>query len=131
MNWRKLATELALVEGRITARGAAIVADELLAEGAVDKDEAEFLVQLKRAAINAPPEFDRLVHEVMRQVVLHDGVISAAEAYWLRRTIFADQVVSPFELRFLEQLRHEARSVSPEFEELYRDCLYSPEFSRR
>lgn len=130
MDWRKLANNLALVDGRITARRAAVIADELLAEGAVDKDEAEFLVNLKRAAVSAPPEFDRLVHEVMRQVVLMDGVISAAEAHWLRRTIFADQVVSPFERHFLEELRRAARSVSPEFEALYRDCLYSPEFSR-
>ena len=131
MDWRKLASDLALVDGTLTPRRAAVIADELLAEGAVDKDEAAFLVALKRAAVAAPPEFDRLVYEVIRQVVLQDGVINAAEAHWLRRTIFADQVISAFELRFLEDLRREARSVSPEFEALYRDCHYSPEFSRK
>ena len=74
MDWRKLASDLALVDGALTPRRAAVIADELLAEGAVDQDEAAFLVALKRAAVAAPAEFDRLVYEVIRQVVLQDGV---------------------------------------------------------
>ena len=130
MDWRKLALDLALVDGKITARTATIMEREILADRGVDHEEAEFLVKLRRAAAAAPPQFDRLVYEVMKQIVLTDGVISDAEARWLRRTIFADHVVSAAELRLLDDLRREARAVGPEFEALYRDCHHSPEFSR-
>ncbi len=130
MDWRKLAYDLALSDGKVGEPEATLIEEAIRLAGAVGKDELEFLVKLKRAAEKVPRRFDRLVYDVMKRVVLLDGIINAAETHWLRRTVFADRVVSAIELECLEALRNEAKAICPEFEALYRDCTSSPEFSR-
>ena len=123
MDWRGFAKSLLLDGGRITEREAALLRRAILADRVVDREEAEFLIDLKRSASAVHPDFDRFLYEVLKRAVLRDGTVSDDEARWLRTFIQADRQVTPVERQFLEELRAQARSTGPEFERLCRECL--------
>lgn len=123
MNWRTLAKALILHDGWIQSREAAILKQEILADRVVDKEELAFLLELQREARGAVAEFEEFVLDVLKKVILADGIIGADEVRWLRKVILSDQVVSPAEVRLLKTLKEQARSISPEFEALYRELI--------
>ncbi len=122
MDWPAFAKKLILADQRVGELETAILRRAVLADGKVDREEVEFLVALKREAVSVHPDFDRLLFDTLKRVGLADGVISDAEARWLRKTLFADRQATPAEVAFLTDLRRAAKSVSPEFEALYKDC---------
>jgi uncharacterized tellurite resistance protein B-like protein len=122
MNWRDFAKKLLLADGRITEHETAMVQRAILKDRKVDREEVEFLVELKREATMAPPEFDAFLLRVLKSVVMADGVITDAEARWLRKILFADNQVVKAETKFIEDLHREAKSVGKEFEQLWKDC---------
>jgi hypothetical protein len=130
MNWRKLARELILGDGTINAREAQLLRREILADHQVDRAEAEFLIDLKRSARAVHPDFDHLVGQVLKRLVLRDGVVADSEALWLRRLLLADDRISAEEAKFLEELRGEARAVGKEFEALCQESKRVRELSR-
>jgi hypothetical protein len=123
MNWPAFAKRLLLDDGRITQREAQLIKRAILADHVVDRAEVEFLVDLKRSAREVHPDFDSFLFEVLRRAVLRDGVVSDAEARWLRGLFRADGKVSAEEAQFLRDLKQQAKSVGPEFEQLCRDYL--------
>ena len=131
MDWHRLARSLVLGDGVINEREALILRREMLSDRVVDRPEAEFLLELKRSARAVAPAFDQLFRQVVKKVVLRDGAIGDAEALWLRRLLLADNKLSAEEVRLLEELRAEARSVGQEFQALCRDCSRSPDVVRR
>ena len=122
MNWIALAKRLLLSDGRISVLETALLREAMMSDGIIDRKELEFLVSLKTEAVSVPPQFDELLFDVLKRIVLSDGMISDNEARWLRKLIFADNQVVLQEARFIEQLRDAATTYGPEFEELYQDC---------
>jgi len=122
MNWPAFAKKLLLDDGRISERETELLRRAILADGVVDKEEVAFLVDLKRSAASVHPDFDTFLFSVLEKIILADGVISDEEARWLRKILFADKQTTPGEVEFVQELRRKAKSVGPEFEELYRDC---------
>jgi hypothetical protein len=55
--------------------------------------------------------------------MLADGSISASEAKWLRKMIFADGSMDEDEKKLMQDLKAGARDVSPEFQKLYDECM--------
>jgi hypothetical protein len=125
MNWPAFVKKLLLDNGRLNQREAELLKRAILADRTVDREEAAFLVDLKRSAQVVHPDFDHFLFEVLRRVVLRDGVISDQEARWLRDLIVRDGKLSPAEVLFLADLKAQARTTGPEFQRLCDECLVS------
>jgi hypothetical protein len=123
MNWPGFVKKLLLDNKRLNQREADLLKRAMLADHTVDREEAAFLVDLKRSAEWVHPDFDRFLFEVLRRVVLRDGAISDQEALWLRGLIVRDGKLSAPEAVFLADLKAQAKSTGPEFDRLYRTCL--------
>jgi len=122
-DWRKLAKSLALADGRIDEKETKIIKDELLADGAISKSELEFILDIRNSADSCVQSFHNFVHSVVKKVILADGDISAKEAAWLKKYLFADGKLDEGEKKLLQDLKTEAKAVSPEFKALYDECM--------
>ncbi len=128
-DWRKLAINAILADGKIDDTEVKVLKKELYADGKIDRDEVDFLVQLRNSAQKKakgeplPASFEKLFFAAVESNVLADGVIDAAEAKWLQALIFADKKVDDNEKKFLMKLKKGAKSTSPEFDALYEKCL--------
>jgi len=119
-DWKKLAKQLILADGYIEERETDIIKAEILADGVVNKSEAEFLIDLRRSAPKAVQKFHSFVFDVVKKAILADGVISAPETAWLERFILADGKVDEMEKAFLLDLKKSAKGTCAEFEALLR-----------
>jgi hypothetical protein len=117
-DWKKVAKALALADGYIEEKETEILRREILADGVVNKSEAEFLVDLRKSAPKAVARFHQFVFEVVKQALLADGNVSAAEAAWLQKFVLADGKVDDLEKQFLRDLKAAAKKTSPEFDAL-------------
>jgi hypothetical protein len=122
-DWRRLARELLLADGKIDERESAVVRRELFADHKLDDLEIEFLLDLKKGATGVSPAFNRLVLDAIKQHLLEDGVITPAEATWLRRWVLADGKVIPPVKQLLQELKTRAKKTCPEFDALYQKCM--------
>ena len=131
--WRKLALALTLSDGKIDDNEVRILRKALWADGEIDKEEVNFLIELrnkaqekakaKKVAVN--PNFEKLFFKAIREHVLLDGKIDANEAHWLAKMLFADGRIDDNEKRFLTRLKKEATKTSPAFDALYAKCMKS------
>jgi hypothetical protein len=119
-DWKKLAKKLILADGYIEERETDIIKAEILADGVVNKTEAEFLIDLRSSAPKAVEKFHLFVFEVVKKAILADGDITAAEAAWLEKFLLADGKVDNLEKAFLKDLKASAKRTSPEFDALVR-----------
>ena len=117
-DWKKLTKALVLADGQIADREAEIIQRELLADGVINKGEAEFLIDLRNSARKAPQKFHLFVFEVVKKALLADGDITSAEAAWLQKFILTDGKVDELEKALLRELKAGAKKTSPEFEAL-------------
>ena len=117
-DWKSLARDLVLADGYIERKETELIKRHILADRAVSKDEAEFLVELRRAAPKAAVEFHQFVFEVVKKAVLADGEITAAEAAWLKGFLIADRQADELERQLLRDLKAAAKKTSPEFDAL-------------
>ena len=124
-NWRNLCKAALLADGQIDEREVNIIRKEFFADGRIDRTELEFLLEVRREAEAAVPSFQKLLFEAIRNVILRDGSIDAAEAAWLRSWIFADGKVDADEKHWLKELKLLADKVCPEFMALYNECMAS------
>jgi hypothetical protein len=122
-DWKKVAKVAILGDGRIDTREVNILRDSLFADGSINKSELEFLQEIRLECKTSVKAFSDLFIEAVKNHLLADGTIDAAEAQWLRKTILADGQVDELEKKLLETLKSEARSTSPEFDALYAECL--------
>jgi hypothetical protein len=128
-DWRKLSLALVLADGVIDEAEVKILRKELFADGKIDREEREFLVELRNTAqkkakgAELHPKFEKLFFEAIEQNVLADGEIDAREAAWLREMLFADKVIDANEKKFLARLKKGARKTSPAFDRLYEECM--------
>jgi uncharacterized tellurite resistance protein B-like protein len=122
-NWRKLAAAALLADGRIDDTETRIIRKELFADQKIDKEELEFLNELRNKAKKVASGFTKLFLDGVKNHMLADGVIDDAEARWLRKSIFADGKVDADEVKLLKDLKRAAKKVSKEFDKLYNQCV--------
>jgi hypothetical protein len=112
-----------LADGRVDDDDVEALCRELYDDGTIGQAEVELFVALRNEARAVCPAFEELFFEVLKLHVLADGAIDAGEAAWLRQALLADGRVDEREKQLLRELRQEARHVSPEFEQLYDECV--------
>ena len=130
-DFRKLALETILADGEIDDAEVRVLQKELWADDKIDAKEVEFLIELrniaqkkakaKKEAVN--PKFETLFFKAIEQNVLRDGKISNKEAGWLRKMLFADGKIDDNEKKFLSRVKKSATKTSPDFDQLYQECL--------
>ena len=122
-DWRKLAKALALADGRIDTKETQIIKDAIWSDGKLDKSELEFLLDIKKSASGVVREFNTMLFSALKAAVLADGDISASEAGWLRKFLYADGKIDDDEKKFLQDLKSSATATSPEFDALYKQAV--------
>jgi len=114
-DWRKLARDLALADGKITDRETTILRRELLADRKIDHDEFQFVLELRREAQAVSPAFKEFFFHLLKKFVVRDGTVNDAEARSIRQWLAVNGKFGPEERAFLEEVRKECRLVGNEF----------------
>ncbi|MEI7685312.1 MAG: hypothetical protein WCL32_09815 [Planctomycetota bacterium] len=112
-----------LAAGRIEDSEVAVLRQNFYADGAIDRDEAEFLIDLRSGAATVCLSFEEMMFQAIKDNVLIDGAIDAEKAIWLRRTLFANDRIGMRERQLLWELITEARWTSQEFDALYLEFM--------
>jgi hypothetical protein len=95
--------------------------------GTVGRPGADFLVELHKRVQHPNPGFEHLYYRAIKDHVLVDGRVDAAETAWLREVLLAAGTIKDEERKFLHELRGEAQKLSPEFETLFREAMKLPQ----
>jgi len=119
---RKLGTDL-LANGKVEGNELETLRQELYADGKIDRQEAEFLVQLHKQVQRVTPAFEKFFFQALKDHLLAAGTLGAGETDWLRRMVFSGGTVSDLQLKFLRELKGEARQVSPQFQALFDEVM--------
>jgi hypothetical protein len=119
-DWKKTAKTFLLADGGIDAREVNVLRKELFADGKVDEIEMDFLLELKRDAQRLVPEFHFLVIEALKSCCLAGDAIKPGSASLLRRWLVAGKI-GYVEKRYLDDLKAAAKSVPPDFEQMYKE----------
>lgn len=130
-DWRKLAMEALVADGQIDDNEVKLLQRVLWEDGKIDAKEVQFLIELRNTAqkkakakkLTLNPKFETLFFKAIEENVLRDGQISAKEADWLRKMLFADRKIDDNEKKFLNRVKKAATKTSPAFERLYQECV--------
>jgi uncharacterized membrane protein YebE (DUF533 family) len=128
-DWRKLAVAAILADGQIDDNEVKILKKELYEDGKIDKEEVQFLIDLRNHAQKKAmggelsAAFEKFFFKAIEDNVLADGTIDAKEANWLRSMLFADGKIDANEKKFLKRLKEKATSTSKPFDALYDECM--------
>jgi len=113
-------------EGQVDSPRLEALRQMVYAGGKVNREKADYLVALHKRVRARTPAFEQFFYQAIKDHILADGRITAGETEWLRQMLFHDGKIDDHERKFLTQLRGEAKEVSPEFEELFRECMKQP-----
>lgn len=128
-DFRKLAVELCLADGKIDESEVKVIKKALYEDGKIQQKEVEFLIELRGLAqkkakgASLTPAFENFFFKALQDSVLDNGYISPKEATLLRKAIFADGKVEDSEKRFMKRLKNAATKTSPQFERLYDEVV--------
>lgn len=123
-DWRTLALNLTLADGKIDDSEVRVLRKALYADGKIDSEEVKFLVELRdmaqkkaraaKAEINS--KFESFFFAALQANVLKNDKISRNETDWLKAMVFADGKVDANERKFLLKLKKAAKDRAPEFD---------------
>ncbi len=128
-DFRRLAIGALLADGILDDAEVKVIKKELFADGKIDRKEVEFLIELRTEAqkrAKGQPlskSFETMFFKAMEENVLDNGIISAREAGWLRKTLFADGKVDDSEKAFLKKLKKSATKTASQFDKLCEEVL--------
>jgi hypothetical protein len=114
-----------LTRGVIDERELETICRSLYGEGKIDKPVIEFLVLLRNDARMVCSAFDEFFFEALKHHVLSDGAVDPQEAAWLRQVLLAHGRIDARKQQFLLDVKKQARQISPEFEQLFQQCMKS------
>ena len=112
-DWRNLAKQALLADGKIDDAEVKILSKILYADGVIDKEEVEFLIELRNEAKESTPAFTKFFFKAIKDNVLADGSIDVEEAGWLRKMLFADGKIDADEKEFLKALEERGDGDEP------------------
>lgn len=125
-DFRTLAKDLCLADGKIDDTETKILKKHLYADGKIDQTELEFLIALRSDAQKkggCGASFESFFMKAAYDAILGNGIISNAEAKLLRKAIFADGKVEDDERRLMKKLKGAARKTAPAFNRLYKEVV--------
>jgi hypothetical protein len=112
--------------GRVEGHEIRLLHDLLYADGKIDRDEANFLVEVHKRVQHRTHGFEQFFYNTIKDHVLADGRVGAGETAWLREVIFRDDTLEDEERKFLQELKGEAKEVSSEFEAFFSEAMKHP-----
>jgi hypothetical protein len=130
-DWRKVAMAAILADGQVDEAEVKVLQKELKGpSGKIEREGVKFLLELRETAQKKAKAkngslnevFEKFFFKVLTDNVLKDGKIDATEAGWLRTNLFADKQIDDREWAFLTTISKKAKSKSPAFETLVKDC---------
>ena len=125
-DFRTLAKDLCLADGKIDDAETKILKKHLYADGKIDQSELEFLIALRSDAQKkrgCGASFESFFMKAVYDSILGNGIISNAEAKLLRKAIYADGKVEDDERRLVKRLKAAARKTAPAFDRLYKEVV--------
>jgi hypothetical protein len=122
---RELQTEL-LQDGKITDQEVEVIRGYLRDRGSLDMEDVKFLVELLNDAREVSPAFDAIFFPALKDVILADGRVGLDEQFYLLKMLYSDGNVRECEKQFLQELRREAKEITPEFEALCKEAFRAP-----
>src|SRR5438876_6151528 len=122
--------QIILAKGTVGGDELEVLRRELYASGKIDREEADFLVELHKRVQHLTPAFEQFFYQAIKDHILAHGRVDAEEAAWLRRMLFADGRLEDEERKFLHELKGEAKQVSREFEALFGESMEQPQEQR-
>jgi len=115
-----------MTTGKVNKAELEILHQALYAHGGIDRQGADFLVELHKRVQHVTPAFEHFFYQTIKEHILAHGRINAEETAWLRRMLFADGRIDDAERKFLHELKGEAKQVSGEFDLLFDDSMKQP-----
>ena len=112
-----------LAKGRIDGAELEALRRQVYAKDKIERQEADYLVELHKRVQHMTPAFEQFFYQAIKGHILAHGRIDAEEAAWLRQMLFADGKIKDEERKFLNELKGEAKKVSPEFDTLFAECM--------
>ena len=119
-----------LAKGKVDSHELEVLREQLYAQGRIDRQQADFLVELHKRVQHMTPAFEHFFYQAIKSHILAHGRIDAEETIWLRRMLFADGAIDDEERRFLHELKGEAKQVSREFDVLFEESMKEPQEQR-
>ena len=119
-----------LATGKVDTPELDMLRQELHVHGMIDRQEADFLVELHKRVQHLSPAFEQFFYQAIKVHILAQGRINGEETAWLQRMLFADGKFDDEERKFLHELKGEARQVSPEFDVLFGESMKQPSEQR-
>jgi hypothetical protein len=114
-----------LTKGRVNGAELEVLRREIYNNGKVDRQKADFLVELHKR-VQITPAFNQFFYKALKDHILADGRIDAAETAWLRQVLLADGKIDDEERKLLHELKGEAQQASEEFAGLFKECMKQP-----
>jgi uncharacterized tellurite resistance protein B-like protein len=127
-DWRKLALEAILADGKVDEVEVKVLKKELTVDGKIDRDGVKFLNELRNLAQKKAktdelaPAFEKLFFKAIEDSVLVEGKVATKDANWLRSLLYADNKIDAAELKFLAKLKKGLTGPSPAFDKLYEEA---------
>ena len=115
-----------MAAGKVNQPELEILRRELYAGGGIDRQGADFLIELHKRVQHRTPAFDHFFYRAIKDHILAHGRISAEETSWLRRMLFADGKIDDQGRKFLHELNGEAKEISYEFASLFGESMKQP-----
>ena len=115
-----------MAKGKVNSPELEVLGQQLYADGKIDRQRADFLVELYKRVQHRTPAFEQFFYKAIKDHILANGRIDAAEAAWLRQMVFTDGKIADEERKFLHELKGEAKNVSQDFEMLFAESMKQP-----
>jgi hypothetical protein len=128
-DWKKLALNAILADGTIDETEVKILKKELYADGKIDKQEFEWLMELRATAQKKAkgqdlhPAFEKLFFDVLQHRVVNNGVINKDGVNTLRAALFADKKIDDGEKKFLGRVKKALTKANADFDKLCAECM--------
>ncbi len=130
VDWKKLAMEAILADGKVDAAEVKILKKALTGEGGkIDDEGVQFLVALRAAAAKKAkaaseelsPDFEKFFSKTISENVLKEGKIDAGQTKWARETLFPGGKVDASHHGLFSDLNKKAKEKHPEWEALHKE----------
>jgi hypothetical protein len=115
-----------MTTGKIDKAELEILRQHLYAHGGINREGADFLVELHKRVQHATPAFEHFFYQAIKDHILAHGRINREETSWLRRMLFADGKIDDRERKFLHELKGEAGETCYDFATLFSECMKQP-----
>jgi hypothetical protein len=113
--------------GKVDKAELEILRQELYAHGGIDRQGANFLVELHKRVQHMTPAFEHFFYQAVKDHILAHGRINAEETSWLRQMLFANGKIDDQERKFLHELKGEAKEIGHEFAALFAESMKQPQ----